>query len=67
MDSNSIPSGDSGQYSLSHISLAMHDVMVAWQHRTQHAVIGWVASACSALDLTTLRVFVSLTERTNDR
>ena len=26
---NSIPSGDSGQYSLSSISLAMHDVMVA--------------------------------------
>ena len=28
----------------------------------QHAVIGWLASACSALDLTALRVFVSLAE-----
>ena len=33
----------------------------------QDAVIGWLASACSALDLTALRVFVSLAERTNDR
>ena len=67
MDRNSIPSEDSRQYSLSPIVLAMHDVMVARQHRMQHAVIGWLASACSALDLTALRVFVSLVERTNDR
>ena len=29
VDRNSIPSGDSGQYSLSSISLSMHDVMAA--------------------------------------
>ena len=29
----------------------------------QHAVIGWLASACSALDLTALRVFVSFVIR----
>ena len=57
---NSIPSGDSGQYSLSSISLAMHDVMVAQQPRMQHAVTGWMASACSALDLTALMIFVFL-------
>ena len=55
---NSIPSGDSGQYSLSFISLAMHDVMVAWQPRMQHALTGWMANACSALDLTALMIFV---------